>query len=155
MKKMKHFIAIAALAMVVPLMSFAPFGGEHFEIYLNKKLVVQYFVNHTPGVKSLVLDKNDVNGIVDVKYSHCGQIGKSRTLTVKDAEDRVVKQWRFADTEGTSMIISCKVKDIVDVQKKIPGKLTLHYSSKELPKGKLLAAINVLNDKSSSLAIKK
>ena len=131
--------SLLMLAFCAMLLSFSTVGGDHFEIYLNKKLVVEQYVSQTSGVKSLVLKKSDANSQLDVYYSHCGKIGNERTIVIKDGQKNVLKKLRFAD--GDDKFMSCKVKDILNVQKNEDTRLYLYYSSKQLPEGRLLASI--------------
>ena len=134
---------LALLVICAGLFSFSlNMGGDHFEIFLNKKLVFREFVHMAKGVKSFELDQTNPEATLDIYYGHCGQTGKSRSIIIKDAEDRVLKQFNFSDATGKYM--GCKVKDLTNLQKKnSSNKLHLYYSSKELPKGKMLAAISL------------
>jgi hypothetical protein len=135
---------LALLVICAGLFSFSSnMGGDHFEIFLNKKLVFREFVHMAKGIKSLELDKANPNATLDIYYGHCGQAGKSRSIIIKDAKDHVLKQMNFSDA---NKYMTCKVKDLISLQKKNnSNKIQLYYSSKELPKGKLLAAINLTN----------
>jgi hypothetical protein len=90
-----------------------------------------------------------------VKYYHCGQVGKNRVITVKDSENKILKEWRFADATASvagPVEMTCKVKDIAGLYKGKEIALKLFYTSSELPKGRLLTNIIVEN---SSLAAAK
>jgi hypothetical protein len=119
-------------------------GGDVFEIYLNDKLISQQFVTRHEAVKTLQLDQSVSDGQVIIHYSHCGQTGKDRYIIIKDAQNRIVKKWHFADATGDEKNMSCSVKEILDLQKNNGRQLSLYYVSKELPDGRLLASI-VLN----------
>jgi hypothetical protein len=126
-------------------------GGEGFEIYLNSKLVLQQFGSQMNTVKSIELDKSVANSQISVKYFHCGKIGKNRSITIKDANNKILKEWKYADASTANLSITdpamvCKVSDIVSLQKNNPGKLDLYYSSNELPKGRLLAILVLASD---------
>lgn len=143
MKKIsRKSFASAALLMVasVLLFSFSPRrGGDSFTIHLNNKLVLQQYLHIDKAVKSLSLQAADYNDELRISFSHCGQVGKSRSITIKDGQNKVLKQWRYANN-NSSMV--CKVKDIVDL-KKGNATLKLFYSSGEMPEGYLLASITV------------
>ena len=68
---------------------------------------------------------------------------------IKDEQNRVVKDMKFADANGNDIMMSFGAKEILSLQKgDNPPKLKLYYSSKELPGGKLLATLvkgNTLN----------
>jgi hypothetical protein len=72
-------------------------GGEGFEIYLNNKVVLQQFGSNMNNVKTLKLDQAVANDEISVRYHHCGRVGKNRTITIKDEQDKVLKQWKFSD----------------------------------------------------------
>jgi len=62
-------------------------------------------------------------------------------LTVKDSQDKMLKEIRFADVNVPVSGMSCKVKDIISLKKGNNNILKLYYSSTELPNGRLLASI--------------
>jgi flagellar hook assembly protein FlgD len=147
MKKIKLSVATASLLMFV---SFALFsfthrkGGEGFEIYLNSKLVLQQFGSQLNNLKSIQLDQNSPNDELTIKYYHCGQAGKNRSITIKDGQNKVLKEWHFADVSTGSAAMTCKVKDITGLKKgEGPITFNLYYSSSELPKGRQLASLVV------------
>lgn len=142
--------AITIMALVTISTIFSSFsskkGGEGFEIFLNNKLVLQQFGNQMNTIKSIQLDHRFLDEQLVIKYHHCGQIGKNRIVVIKDAQNKILKEWKFANASAASLSVTdaamaCKVKDILTLQKSNPGKLGLYYSSSELPKGRLLATI--------------
>jgi hypothetical protein len=140
-KKLSVFTIL--MAGCLSLLSFSnPKGGDSFEIFLNHKLVLQQYLYGDRTVKSLVLTEANYNDKLSIKYSHCGVPGKQRTITLKDAQDRVVRQWTFANASGHNTAMTCSVKEIMDLQKtKGNISLKLSYSSAELPKGHVLVSI--------------
>jgi hypothetical protein len=149
----KSVKVIALGAVCAALFSFnTPFGGEGFEIYLNNKLVVQHYGTPTKAVKNLQLDESSYNDQLTIKYHHCGRVGKNRIVTLKDEKNNVLKQWNFANANDATNAMTCKVKDIIDLQKKNGSKtINLFYSSSELPEGRLLAALTSGNNKLTKL----
>jgi hypothetical protein len=137
----KFFVLLFAAISLVSFTS--PAGGDVFEIYLNKKLVFQQFVNAaSPTVKSFQLDKSNYNASIDVVYNHCGHAGISRVIKITDAKDHVLKQFSFGTGKDSKSAMSFVVKDIMLAQKdKDIDKLNIYYSSEQLPKGMLLAAV--------------
>ena len=143
--------AVKLLALVVFSTAFSSFsgkmGGDSFEIYINKKLVVQQFVSQSSAVKSFQLDASNANSEIDIYYRHCGQTGKSRNIIVKDGENHLLKEWHFSDASGSNTSMTCRVKDLLNFGKiKGISKLNLYYSSKEMPKERLLAAVLLNTD---------
>ena len=147
MKTIKSSMAIAAslLFLSFTLFSFSGRkGGEGFEIYLNGKLLVQQFGNQLSNVKSIQLDQNSPNDELTIKYFHCGQPGKNRSIAIKDGENKILKEWHFADVSTVTAAMTCKVKDITGLKKGAgPVTLNLYYSSSQLPKGRQLASLVV------------
>jgi len=122
-------------------------GGDSFRIFLNDKLVVEQYVSQQAGVKSIQLSKASSKDQVVIYYSHCGQTGKDRSITIKDGNNRVLKQWHFPDVDGSNVAMICKAGDILTLQKNNGAdKLNLYYSSKELANGRLLANIILSSD---------
>ena len=146
-------LKLMTLVVCASLFSFSPgMGGDRYQIYLNKKLLLEQFVSQTFEAKTLQLNQKDYNGQIDIYYSHCGETGKARNITIKDGQNQVLKEWHFSDGDNTAM--TCKVKDILNLQGK-NNKLNLYYSSQQLPKGRLLASIVVVNDNKTATLLKK
>lgn len=122
------------------------FGGEGFEVYLNDKLVIQQYGEKMNQVKTLQLDQRVSNGQLAIRYYHCGRPGKDRTVTIKDEQNVVLKQWRFGDTKDATAKLCCNVKDILALPKLKAGKkVSLYYASSELPVGRLLVTLTSVN----------
>lgn len=145
--KMKAITLLVLVSISGILSSFSEKkGGEGFEIYLNNNLLLQQFGSQMNNVKNILLDNRFSNDQLVIKYYHCGQTGKNRSITVMDGQNKILKEWRFANITAANLTISdaamtCTVKDILSLQKSSPGKLSLYYSSSELPKGRILANI--------------
>ena len=144
-KRQKYtlFALLAATLVTVAFFSFSPKpGGDHFEVYLNKKLVFTQIVNQPGMLKSLILDQRNIGDQVDVYYSHCGKLGTQRMIAIKDGKD-MLKQWKFSDANGKFMSVGAK--ELLSLKNKAADKkVDLYYSSSEIPEGRLLASI-VLN----------
>ena len=115
-------------------------GGDYFEIYLNNRLVIQQVLHSDKNVKQISLQQSNYNDQIKVVYSECGRIGQERKITIKDGQNRVIKQWSFENGTKTAKEMTFKAKDILDL-KKGDAVLQLVYSSKELSKGQILASI--------------
>ena len=117
-------------------------GGDSFEIYLNGQLVLRQYLTQVKTVQNLELVQSSANDKIDIYYSHCGQTGKGRAIAIKDEQNKLLKEWHFPDASVARSAMSCKLKDILDLEKNKNGtKLSLFYSSKELPGGRQLASI--------------
>lgn len=139
-KKITGFTSLVALSLMFLSFSSRP-GGDSYEIYLNKKLVMQQYVAALKGSKQIALNEGNYNDDIDVYYSHCGVLGKERSIMIKDAGNKVIKTWQFANASGNNKGMNIKAKDILALQKTNGGNLQLYYASQELPGGRLLASI--------------
>lgn len=133
------------VAVAATLLSFTNFGGEGFEIFLNSKVMIQQFGKTIDAANSLRLNQRSSHDQLTVKYHHCGHVGKNRIITIKDGQNKVLKEWRFADAAAPVAAMNCKVKDILDLNKGNESTYKLYYASSELPKGRLLTNIIVEN----------
>jgi len=137
--------AIAGIVISAALLSFSPKpGGEGFEISQAGKILAQKFGSNTEDGKSLQIQINSTDPLI-VKYYHCGRVGNNRVITVKDDQDKLLKEFHYADlkTPAPSMVVP--LKDIHTMKKGSNVSLKLFYSSSELPKGRQLASINTGN----------
>jgi hypothetical protein len=116
-------------------------GGDSFEIMLNGKRVLQQFVYASKGVQTIQLTQTSDSDKLDIYYSHCGQVGKNRSITIKNEKDQPIKVWQFADATDKNGVMSFKLKDVLSLRKNKTDKLNLFYSSSELPAGRVLATI--------------
>ncbi len=145
MKKSMISKGLMLLTVAATLLSFSPmFGGEGFEISLNGKTVVQRYGPNLDDIKTLQLNPGSINDQLTIKYHHCGRVGKNRIVSLKDSQNKTVKEWRFADVNEPVAAMNCNVKEFLSV--KNTGTLKLYYSSSELPKGRLLANVIISNN---------
>jgi hypothetical protein len=137
--------SILLLVFATSLFSFTShYGGDSYQIYLNKKLMLKEYVSMGHAIQSFSLDKNTYDQQVEVYYSHCGRVGTNREIVIKDENNKLVKDLRFADYEGNNSGMSFRVSDFLNWDKKNgTDQLNIYYSSKELPAGRLLATINL------------
>ena len=126
-------------------------GGDSFQIYVDGKLVVEQYVSIAKGVQSLHLGQLSTKEKIEIYYSHCGKVGKGRAISIKSADNKTLKEWKYADTEKKSLM-TCQIREILALQKNKSAKLNVYYSSKELPEGRLLAVINNVDTKTASIA---
>lgn len=154
---MKTFISksMSLVALVATLFSFTKPGGEGFEIFFNNKVVVQQFGKPANEIKSLRVKQYAANDKLMVKYYHCGQVARNKILTIKDNQNRILKEWRFTDATSSlpaATAMNCDVKDILPLNKGNESTLKLYYASSKLPKGRFLINIVVENN---NVALKK
>jgi hypothetical protein len=139
----KTLKSVFLFALSAVLFSFTTsWGGDSYQIFINKKLVMKEYVHNNTGAKSFAMDKATYDDQVEVYYSHCGQVGKSRAISIKDENNRLVKELHFDDFTGKNSGMSFKVSDFINWDKRNGvDQLNIYYSSKELNNGRLLATI--------------
>ena len=145
---MKSIISktMSLVAISATLLSFSPKpGGEGFEISLNNKILIQRYGSDINAVNSLQLSPAASNDQLIIKYHHCGRVGKNRVITIKDGQNNLLKEFRYADVSTPVAAMSLPVKDILGLKKGSANTLKMYYSSSELPNGRLLASIVVGN----------
>ena len=103
--------------------------------------MLQQFVYASKGVQTIQFTQTSENDKLDIYYSHCGQVGKNRYITIKNEKDQPIKAWKFADAIDKNGAMSFILKDILSLRKNKTDKLNLFYSSSELPAGRTLATI--------------
>jgi len=145
---MKQVISktIMLVAMAATFLSFTNSGGEGFEIYLNNKVVIQQFGPKLDATQRLKLNPHSANDLLTIKYHHCGRVGKNRVITIKDLQNKTVKEWRFADAATPVAAMNCNVKDILNLGTKKDTEFKLYYASSELPGGRLLTTLVIDNN---------
>lgn len=135
---------LVLLALCATLFSFSAYRGrDSFAIFLNDKLLLEQFVMPKEGVRTFELTRANYNDQLSIYYTHCGQPGKGRTIAIKDENNHTLKEWHFGDASHLKSSMSCKVGDILSLQKNNQGKLQLWYATKEFPAGHVLASIVV------------
>jgi hypothetical protein len=151
---MKSIISksLTTIAITLTLLSFSTnpskkytFGGEGFEILLNGKVLLQQFGKDMNIVKNLRLNAASPGDKLTVRYHHCGQAGKNRVIAVKDAQNKLLKEWRFNDVQRAAADMSCSMQDLLTLKKDAGNVFKLYYSSDELPAGRQLALISFEN----------
>ena len=143
MKKSIFLKSALGLIGLVSLLAFTrPFGGDSIRVYLDKQLVFEQFVHADKKVHNLSLQDADRNKNLEIQYRHCGVSGKERTLALK-AGNRELKKWKFANASSSNTGIVVPVKEVWEAAKKENSKISLVYSSKEIPEGKVIAGLQL------------
>lgn len=145
---MKSIISkvLMLVATAAALLSFSPnFGGEGFEILLNGKVLLQQFGKDVNTAKNLQLSQVSASDKLTIRYYHCGHVGKNRIVTVKDGNDKILKQWRYNDSQSAVSEMLCSAQDIITLKKAGNRVFKIYYSSSELPNGRMLASVTIGN----------
>ena len=92
------------IAIILSIFSFSKKerGGDIYEIYLNGKLLLQQRVTQAKPIQNLQLEQATENDKIEIYYSHCGQIGKARSIMIKNNQNQVLKEWHFPDAAAKS-----------------------------------------------------
>jgi hypothetical protein len=133
------FIAITAF------MSSAKAGLDYYRIFLGKKLIYERYVNKPLSLESLPVSAADANETLTVYYFQCNapnKTGSNRSIALKDDNGNIIKQWSFANVQGTNTAMAIPVKELLQLQKaNKSGELALYYSAEGRTDGEKLAAI--------------
>ncbi len=133
---------MAMLVICTTLFAFtANPGGEAFEIYLNDKLVLQRYGNNMDDIKSLRLDQSAANEKLNIKYNHCGRLANNRQITIRNAQNKILRLLKYPDASSPMSGMEIEVKDLLKIQK--GNTLKLYYSSSQLTNGRLLVYLLV------------
>jgi hypothetical protein len=133
-------LGIALLVSSLGFFAFtSKFGGDGFEVWINNKMVLQQYFHGDQTVKNIALQESNYNDKISFKYSHCGNLGKGRSITLKNADEKVLKQLNFSDG---GKVMTFDVKDIMEVQKNANTVIRIYYASREIPAGKLLVSMS-------------
>src|SRR5688572_8167339 len=100
-KSLANLAGWGALALCTTLCSFSTkLGGDSYSIHLKDKLIMQQHVTRDMHAASFSLDPSAYHEELSIRYSHCGQIGNDRTLTIRDEQQKILKEWKYSNTEG-------------------------------------------------------
>lgn len=145
-------LVLTALCATLFAFSVNP-GTDSFSVYLDNTLLLEQYVSRNAVTKTIPLNENSGGEMLKVYYSHCGKVGTSRGISIRDEQNKTLKTWSFPDSEvGASSGMNCRVKEILALQKTSKNAvLNLVYASKELPDGRLLARIATGNNDKASL----
>jgi hypothetical protein len=117
-------------------------GGHSVQVYLDSKLMIDQYVNSKTDVPKLTLDPGDNYNKLIVKYSECGRTVTGRKITLKDANNKILRDWRFeGSSTGFQKSMECPVKDILTLKQKGSNTLKLFYSSNEFRDGQQIASL--------------
>jgi hypothetical protein len=133
-----NLIIIVAIAAAMLSLTTVP-GGEFYRISLNGKKVIEQFLTREEKTPSLQINEYSAHDMLTVYYNHCGNIGSNRVVALKD-DQSTLKKWIFDDKSGDQMSIN--LKDMILAADHLSS-FQLVYFSKELPKGRILANVEL------------
>jgi hypothetical protein len=153
MKKIsQHSWATAMLVVLCAVLSsFALPGAHSFQLYVDSKMVVDQYVSRNFTIPKVALDPAEHNNEIILKYSECGRTVSGRTLTLKDEQDKTLKEWHFdGTTSGYKDPMILSVKDIVAL-KTGKGAMKLFYSSNDFKEGQQVAYLIIGKDVTAAM----
>lgn len=137
----KMATAIAILLFSAGIFSFSKPGGDVFEVYIGKEMVIRQALYSDKGVKEISLSPGQKDEKMSVRFYHCGKAGTKRSITLKDQNDKVLKTLNFSEPRTEGSVMSFPISEIVQFQSGTSESIRLYYSSAELPKGIWLISI--------------
>ena len=156
MKKIIRFSWIYSLVGAILcsiLFSFSTTPGAHsFQVYLDSKLIIDQYVNSKMNAPTLLVDPAENYSQLIVKYNECGRTVTGRTITIKDGNNKALKDWHFEGAAtGYENPMAFQIKDITALKQKGSNTLKLYYSSKEFPEGQQIANVVIGSDAETAL----
>ncbi|HEY5749757.1 MAG TPA: hypothetical protein VIU12_27000 [Chryseolinea sp.] len=137
--------ALLGVALCFVLFGLSATSGAHsVQVYLDNKLVIDQYINRKADAAKLDLDRAENNSQLIVKYSECGRTVTGRKITLKDSDNKVLKEWKFeGSSTGAQESMPCPVKDILALKTKKNNTLKLYYSSDDFPEGQQIAYLHL------------
>jgi hypothetical protein len=156
MKKIIRFSwinVLVGIALCAILFSFSRITGAHnFQVFLDSKLMIDQYVNSKMEAPTLIVDPDKNYNQLIVKYNECGRTVTDRKISVRDENNKVLKEWRFEGaTAGYKDPMTCSVKDITALKQKGSNTLKLYYSSNEFSEGQQIANLVISGEATTAL----
>lgn len=144
---MKTIKLLSALALAATLLSFTiPLGGEHYSISINGTSVIEYFVYQKKPIDWLTLDTGK-GGTISVLYNNCGHASKGRQLAVVNADNQVLKAWKFENVSSLAQsTMTIEMNEVTALVAKDNTQVSLRYTSDDLPQGRFLAHLKLAGE---------
>lgn len=127
-------MAIAALSLL--LVSFAPrVGGYSYTLHLNNKFVSEHYLTSKLETPSLALTEQATTGTLGIYFNECGQIGQGRKLSVRTADEKILKEWSFVNSTSKHESMEIGLKEVPTLAS---NKVAIYYTSDRVTKPQLL-----------------
>lgn len=134
-------------------------GLDSYEIYLNDKLLLKQFVNEPVSLASLQLNNSNQNDKIIIYYSQCnapGKVGKGRSISIKDDNGQVVKEWKFEDASDSKAAMVIPVKDLLQLERSNAGQsLSLFYNAQGTTEARKLTSVQISAKAATYMQAKK
>jgi hypothetical protein len=154
--KQKCVLLSTMVLFSFPLFSLVAPGGDSYSVYLNNKLVfTQWVTQPAISLKKVQLGPENYHDMLMISYSHCGVVGKGRSIVIKDEQNNILKEWKFQDPTGSEKLMSIPAKEILDLKKNNSTLELFYFSAQQLPKGRMLALLSVEKKGNAKSAVAK
>ncbi|HEX6889240.1 MAG TPA: hypothetical protein VF141_01055 [Chryseolinea sp.] len=137
----RMFAAIASIALCS--FAFVP-GGASYEVYLNHELVIKGHLYGRKEAPTLPLSLSNATDELSVAFSNCGKIDTARKISLKDEQNKTIKEWSFSDSPDLKNQMMIKVSEITGFRNQY-STAKLVYSSRELPADVHLVTLQLVN----------
>ncbi|ASZ09689.1 hypothetical protein KTO58_27545 [Chitinophaga pendula] len=150
----KHLLTACTVIFTVciTLMSFSARAGlDSYEIYINKKMILQQYVNQPLQFDQLQLHNASPQDQLIIHYRHCHEprTGTNRSITVRDEKGAVLKQWKFKDGASGMTI---PIGELQQLEKSYAGNdLHIFYTADQMLRPYMLVALHLVDKHRTSL----
>jgi hypothetical protein len=137
--------ATKMFAAIVALCSFAFVPGDaSYEVYLNRERVIQGHLHGRKEAPTLPLNVNKPQDELSVTFNNCGKIDTARKISLKDEQNKTLKEWSFSDSPDIKNQMVISVREITNFKNQY-STAKLVYSSRELTGDVHLVTLQLAN----------
>jgi hypothetical protein len=107
-------------------------GLDYYEIFIGKKLILKRALNQPLKLESLPISQTNSNEQLIIYYYQCNapdKLASNRVITLKDANGKKIKEWKFANAKSSNAAMTIPVKELLQLQKAGKNSLALFYSA--------------------------
>ena len=137
----RMFAAIASVALCS--FAFLP-GGASYEVFLNHERVIQDHLYGRKEAPTLPLTMNAAQDELSVTFNNCGKIDTARKISLKNEQNKSLKEWSFSDSPDIKNQMVIRVSEITGFKDQY-STAKLVYSSRELTTDVHLVTLQLAN----------
>jgi S-adenosylmethionine:tRNA-ribosyltransferase-isomerase (queuine synthetase) len=123
----KLFLAIATVALCS--FDFVP-GQASYEVYLNNERVINEHLYGQKEAPTLPLNTTTEQDELSVTFNNCGKIDTGRKISLKNEQDKTLREWSFSDSPDIKNKMEIRVSEITAFRQQ-HSTAKLVYSSRE------------------------
>lgn len=94
-------------------------GVDSYSIFLNGKLLLTQSVIKPLALQNLQLNEANQHDEIVIYYTQCNapnKIGSGRSLIIKAADGKIIKEWKFEDVKTSDTGMRIPVKELLALQ---------------------------------------